>query len=69
MAPVSREMTADEYAKAITKLGMNSEQASAWLGFNPKHGYRYLNGVSAIPSPVAILLRLMLRKHLKPEQV
>lgn len=63
-------MTHEQYRKAITKLGFTSQlQASEWLGVSQRTGQSWALGQSRIPEPVAKLLRLVISKGIKPEEV
>jgi hypothetical protein len=62
-------MTDDEYRAKLDALGMTQTAAAQFLAVAERTSRRYALGVSPIPGPVAILLRYMARKKLKPEDV
>lgn len=61
-------MTGPEYKQAIAALGMTQETAAEFLGVSLRTSAGYAAGGS-IPEGVAKLLRLMVRKKLKPKDV
>lgn len=60
-------MTSDQYKKALERLGMTQEQAGEWLGVSGRTGQNY--AAKGPPQVVAMLLRLMLKLNLQPEDV
>ena len=60
-------MTANEYRKALDRLGINQQAAGRFFGVGSRTAGRWAQGQARIPMPVAILLRLMLKKKLKLE--
>lgn len=60
-------MTGEQYKKAIERLGLTQEQAGEWLGVTGRTGQNY--AAKGPPEAVAMLLRLMLKMGLKPEDV
>lgn len=62
-------MTPDEYRDSIARLGLTPQRAGLWLGLSMRQGQRYTTGEAEIPSPVAKLIRLMLRDGYMPEMV
>jgi hypothetical protein len=60
-------MTPKQYKAAIEALGLTQEGAGEWMGMSRKTGQNY--AAKGPPEPVAMLLRLMIRLKLKPEDV
>ena len=60
-------MTPKQYKAAIQALGLSQEAAGEWLGQSGRTGQNY--AAKGPPEPVAMLLRLMIRLKLKPEDV
>ncbi len=60
-------MTPKQYRAAIESMGMTQEKAGEWLGQSGRTGQNYAR--KGPPEPVAMLLRLMIRLKLKPEDV
>ncbi len=60
-------MTPKQYKSAIDKLGLSQERAGLWLGVSKRTGQNY--AAKGPPEPVAMLLRLVLRLNLKPDDV
>jgi hypothetical protein len=62
-------MTPDEYKRILSRLGLSQVRAGQWLGYHPRTSQAWAIGEQAIPRPVAMLLRLMIRFELKPPDV
>lgn len=62
-------MTALQYRAAIEKLGLSQRGAGAFLGVDERTSRRWALGEAQVPESVALLLRLMIRLKLKPEDV
>jgi hypothetical protein len=64
-------MTSKQYLAALHKLGLSpSGKATAEaLGLSLRQCQRIAAGESAVPEPVAKLLRVMIRLELKPSDV
>lgn len=60
-------MTPAEYKAAIKQLGLTQHQAALWLGVSERTGQKY--AIKGPPLSVALLLRLMIRFGLKPQDV
>jgi DNA-binding transcriptional regulator YiaG len=61
-------MTAKEYRVAINKLGLSQRKAAHFLGVNERTSRRWIDG-TPIPHAVGLLLRLMIKEKLLPEDV
>ena len=61
------DLTPAEYKAAIKALGLSQEAAGLWLGLSRRTGRNY--ATKGPPAAVAMLLRLMMRIGLKPEEV
>jgi len=59
-------MTGKEYKAAIAQLGLSQQAAGVWLGLSKRTGQTYAE-VGA-PKQTAMLLRLLLKYGLTPEQ-
>ena len=64
-----KPMTKIEYRAIIAALGLSQGRAGAFLGVGDRTSRRWALGESAVPNPVAIVLRYMARQNLKPERV
>lgn len=62
-------MTPNQYRAAIKALGLSQERAGVWLGISPRASQGYALGEHDIPEPTAMLLRLMIKLKLNPEDV
>lgn len=62
-------MSSDDYRAALTALGLSQAGAARFLGIAPRTGRAYALGESPIPGAVSILLRLMLRRGFKVDDV
>jgi len=62
-------MTPAQYRRAIATLGLSQEAAGIFMGRSPRVGQSWALGEHAIPESVAMLLRLMIKLELKPEDV
>lgn len=62
-------MTANQYKAAIKALGLSQERAGTFLGISGRQSQSYALGEYPVPKQTAMLLRLMIRLSLKPEDV
>lgn len=62
-------MTPAQYRDAIARLGMSQVRAGEFLIGNPRTSRRWASGDSPVPRSVALLLRLMIKMELTPEDV
>jgi hypothetical protein len=62
-------VTALQYRDAIERLGLTQVDAARFLRVDPRTSRRYALGEGSIPTPLAMLLRLMLKLKLSPEEV
>ena len=62
-------MTADEYRAALDALGLTQAGAGHFLGYNERTSRRWADGELEVPLVVEKFLRLMLARHIKPDQV
>lgn len=62
-------MTHEQYRIAIEKLGLSQVQAARFFGANERTSRRWAIGENDIPVPVEIVLRMMLRYRISPEEV
>jgi hypothetical protein len=62
-------VTPASYKAHIAKLGLSQHRAGTWLGIGRRTSQGYALGEYPVPEPVAILLRLMVRLSLKPDDV
>jgi DNA-binding transcriptional regulator YiaG len=60
-------MTPTQYASAIEQLGLSQRAAGKFLGVDERTSRKWIAGDSRIPHAVALLLRLMIAKRIKPE--
>lgn len=62
-------MTPKQYAEAIERLGLSQRAAGRFLGVDERTSRKWIAGDTRIPESVALLLRLMIRLKLRPEDV
>ena len=62
-------MNGDELQEAIDRLGMSQVGAARFLGHNDSTVRRWIAGKFPIPHTVAMLLRVMVRYRLTPDNV
>ncbi len=62
-------MSSDQFRHAIDKLGLSQEAAGRFLGYAGRQGQRFANNERAVPRAVAMLLRLMIKYKIKPEDM
>lgn len=63
-----RRMTKAEYRRAIDALGLSQVEAGEFFELVDRTSRRYAGG-GPIPAAVTMLLRVMVKKRLKPSQV
>lgn len=64
-----KPMSANEFKTLIAGLGLSIYGAAKPLGISLRHAYRYSNGETEIPQPVAKLLRLVVRTKTDPNSL
>jgi hypothetical protein len=62
-------MTPNQYRTAIAALGLSQERAGVWLGVGKRTSQGWALGEYPVPEPVAMLLRLVTKLKLTPEEV
>lgn len=62
-------MTPAQYRDAIARLGLTQAAAGEFLGVDERTSRRWIAGESAIPESAAKLIRLLIRRRIKPEEV
>jgi len=62
-------MTPNQFKAAIDSLGLSQERAGLWLGVSKRTSQGWALGEYPVPESVAMLLRLMVRLKLKPDDV
>jgi hypothetical protein len=62
-------VTPAQYRDAIARLEMSQVRAGEFLCGNPRTSRRWASGESPVPQAVAMLLRLMVRLKLDPDDV
>lgn len=62
-------MTPKQYAEALTRLGLSQRAAGKFLGVDERTSRKWIAGTNRVPESVAMLLRLMIRLKIKPEDV
>lgn len=63
------QMTQNQYRAAIAKLGLSQCGAARFLDIDERTSRRYALGQAAIPESVAKLLRLMIDRGVKPDEM
>jgi hypothetical protein len=66
---VNKRMTPAQFRAAIARLGLSGDRAAKWLGISPSAAERYARGEYPVPQPTAMLLRLVIKLGLRPEDV
>ena len=62
-------MSPKQYAEAIERLGLSQRGAGKFLGVDERTSRKWIAGDARIPESVAMLLRLMVRLKIKPDDV
>jgi hypothetical protein len=62
-------MTQSEYQRTIKRLGLSIVGAGEVIGVGPRQAQRFAHGDSAVPEPVARLLRLMIKNGITADEV
>jgi hypothetical protein len=62
-------MTPAQYREAIARLDLSQAAAGRFLTGRARTSRSWASGESAVPRPVALLLRLMIKLKLKPKDV
>ncbi|MCD9821172.1 hypothetical protein [Bradyrhizobium japonicum] len=62
-------MDGAEYQRAIKRLDLTQVEAARFLGVDETTSRRWVAERSPVPRAVAMLLRLMIRYRLSPDQV
>lgn len=62
-------MTPEEYRDAIQKLKLTQHGAADWLRIGRRTSQGYALGETPIPEPTAMLLRLCIKRRIKPKFV
>ena len=65
----NKRMTPRQYRDAIARLGLSGDGAGKWLGISPSAAEGYARGEYPVPQPTAMLLRLVIKLGLRPEDV
>jgi hypothetical protein len=63
------QMSAGQYNRALTKIGLSNYAAAPLLGVSLRQLQRVSLGQTGVPRPVAILLRLLLKGKISVEDV
>jgi hypothetical protein len=62
-------MTGDEYREIIGRLGMRKIDAVRFLRINETTSRRWMAEINPIPLPTVMLLRVMVKHDISPEEV
>lgn len=62
-------MKPKEYLAAIEKLGLTQAKAGEFVGFTARQSRRWISGDYPVPAAVAMLLRLMLKHKVRPDDL
>jgi hypothetical protein len=65
----TKKMTADEYKRAVTRVGLSQVGAGRFLGVDGRSAQRWGAGDAPIPMSVVKLLRLMMHLKLSAAEV
>jgi hypothetical protein len=69
MPKLKTGMSTSAYNAIISKMGLSQIAAGKMLGLSPRQSQRVASGESPVPLPVAKLLRLIVQRKIKPEDV
>jgi hypothetical protein len=69
LARGNKRMTPAQFRDAIARLGLSGDGAGKWLGISPSAAQGYARGEYPVPQPTAMLLRLVIKLGLRPEDV
>jgi hypothetical protein len=61
-------MTANQYRAALKRIGISNYAAAPWLGISRRAAQGYALGETAVPQPIARLLRLVVQLHISPDK-
>jgi len=64
-----RPMSMKEYRTAIDRLGLTQAAAADFLGISHRQSRAYALGEFKVPKSIAVLLRLMIRDKLTPDDI
>lgn len=62
-------MTGDQYRDALEQLDLRRTEAADFLDVNATTSLRWIKDTYAIPKPIVMLLRIMIKYNLKPHNV
>lgn len=62
-------MTAKQFQSAIDRLGLSQVGAARLLGADPRTARRWALGERSVPTPIEILLRLMLAGKISADDI
>lgn len=62
-------MTPNQYRAALEKLGLSQRGAAIFLGVDERTSRRWIAGDASIPKSVELILRLMVKLNLKPDDL
>lgn len=62
-------VTADEYRRALARLGINNSQAGDLFGISAVTSRRFSTGSQAVPGPLGRLVRLIEAQRLTVDQL
>ena len=62
-------MTANQYRRALARLELSQLAAGELFGVGSRTSRRWALDEARVPPPVAILLKLMLKKRIKPDHI
>jgi DNA-binding transcriptional regulator YiaG len=66
--PYGVSVTARQYRNALKKLGLRQSDAANLLGVSVRAAHSWANDVP-VPEPVALLLRMMIKYKIRPEDL
>ena len=64
-----KEMSKNEYRRAIDAIGLSQMKAATFLGLSPRTSQSYALGETKVTKSVALLLRTMVQLKLEPADV
>lgn len=62
-------MTPAQYRCILKRLGLSQRKAGPFLGVNERTSRKWIAGDSPVPLSAALLLRLMVKLKLSPDEV
>jgi DNA-binding transcriptional regulator YiaG len=66
---LNKRMSPAQFREANVLLGFSQDEAATWLGISPSAVEAYALGNMPVPQPTAMLLRLVIKLGINPQDV